>query len=222
MNEYTRQTLETLARGEACIWQLPEDGDLACMRGALKHGQILTLSPITDLSEIQVGDYVYLKWHGSYILHIVQEIQGEQFLIINSLGKVNGWTHGSNILGRVTKIVDPPPFPGVPELLQRLEDAVQRWASAHPPGTEEVRALLAVLDDMRWYARRIGPERWERWPCQNRYSFRWHLWHITREFENSPETAVTALRMLIDHAKQHVGWAAELIRLWDEPSYTPE
>lgn len=222
MNEYTRETLETLALGEDYTWVIPEDGDLACMRGVLKHGQVLTLSPIRDLGEIQAGDYVYLKWHGSYILHIAQEIQGEQFLIVNSLGKVNGWAHGSQILGRVTKIVDPPPFPEVPELLQRLDGVVQRWASVLKSDSAEVRALLGVLEDMRWYAARIDPGRWELWPRQNRYSFRWHLWHITREFEDALDAGAESALALIDHAKQHVGRAAELVRLWDDPAYAGE
>jgi hypothetical protein len=53
--------------------------------------------------------------------HLVQEIQGDQFLIANSLGKINGWISGSDILGRVTQIVDPEPRPSIPAMLTLLE-----------------------------------------------------------------------------------------------------
>lgn len=99
--------LEALANGRS--YQIgPLEGDLASMRAVLKQGQVLTISPVTNFHEIKAGDIVFVKWRGgNHILHLVKEVQDEQFLIINSLGKVNGWTHGTNILGKVTHIQEP-------------------------------------------------------------------------------------------------------------------
>jgi hypothetical protein len=70
--------LEALKEGKSYTWTVPDGGNLASMRKAIKHGQTLTMSPIGDPSEIQVGDLVLVKWHQSDIFHIVGEIQGEQ------------------------------------------------------------------------------------------------------------------------------------------------
>ena len=89
------------------------------MRKAIKHGQSLTMSPIANPAEIQVGDLVLVRWHQGLIFHIVGDIQGDQFLIVNSLGKVNGWVGPKEILGRITKIVEPEPRPDVPYMLEQ-------------------------------------------------------------------------------------------------------
>jgi hypothetical protein len=50
-----------LERGESYTWTIPDGGNLASMRKAVKHGQTITISPIGDPTEIQVGDIVYVK-----------------------------------------------------------------------------------------------------------------------------------------------------------------
>jgi hypothetical protein len=95
------------------------------MREAVKHGQTLTMSPIVNPREIQVEDLVLVKWHQSDIFHVVGEIQGDQFLIVNSLGKINGWVKATEILGRITKIIEPEPRPSVEIMLEQLETAYQ-------------------------------------------------------------------------------------------------
>ena len=117
--------LEALKEGKSYTWTVPDGGNLASMREALKHGQTLTMSPVVNPSEIQIGDLVLVQWHQSDIFHIVGEIQGEQFLIINSLGKVNGWVSAKEILGRITKIIEPEPRPSVEVMLEQLELAYQ-------------------------------------------------------------------------------------------------
>ncbi|MBN1933104.1 MAG: hypothetical protein JW934_00490, partial [Anaerolineae bacterium] len=76
--------LEALKEGRSYTWTVPDGGDLASMRAAIKHGQTLTMSPIANLQEIWVGDMVLVKWHQTDMMHLVQEIQGDQFLIANS------------------------------------------------------------------------------------------------------------------------------------------
>jgi hypothetical protein len=70
-----------------------------------------------------VGDFVLVKWHRGDIFHIVGEIQDDQYLIVNSLGKVNGWVPAKDILGRATKIIEPEPRPSVPVMLDQLQAA---------------------------------------------------------------------------------------------------
>jgi hypothetical protein len=207
--------VEALKEGREYEIQVPEDGDLASMRQALKHGQVLTLSPVADWRAVQPGDIVLVKWRGGgYILHLVQEVQGDQFLIINSLGKVNGWAHGRDILGRVTRIVDPPSLPPVPEMLAILQTACQALASQL--SGEDTARMFSVLDDLHWYTARFGPERWAQFPRQNKMSFRWHLWHITQEgVRLAGQAAPVVLLPFIDHAKEHIGYVAELSQLFN-------
>jgi hypothetical protein len=71
--------LEALREGRSYTWTVPDGGNLASMRKAIKHGQTLTMSPITDTNEIQAGDLVLVKWHQTDIFHIVGEIQETNF-----------------------------------------------------------------------------------------------------------------------------------------------
>jgi hypothetical protein len=116
--------LEALAQGQSYTWTVPDGGDLASMREAIQHGQTLILAPVGDPAEIQTGDLVLVKWHQGDIFHLVGEIEGERFLIVNSLGKVNGWVGVDDILGRVTQIVEPEPRPSVEGMLAQLEAAI--------------------------------------------------------------------------------------------------
>jgi len=119
MSKHRDPLLEALKEGRSYTWTVPDGGDLASMREAIKHGQTLTMSPVVNPSEIQVGDLVLVKWHRGNIFHLVGEIQGDQFPIVNSLGKINGWVSGKDILGRITSIIDPEPRPSVPVMLEQ-------------------------------------------------------------------------------------------------------
>ena len=72
-----------MLEGRSFTWTGSEGGNLASMRAAMKHGQTLTLSPVADPHKVQVGDIVFIKWHNSHMMHLVQEIQGDRFLIAN-------------------------------------------------------------------------------------------------------------------------------------------
>ena len=210
--------VEALLAGEEYEIYTPEDGDLASMRAVLKHGQKLTLSPVRQASEIQLNDIVFLRWRQGHILHLVGEIQGDQFLIVNSLGKVNGWVGLDAILGRITRIVDPPPLPDQEQMFEMLEVAYLALAEGLQPADRQRQRLLSVADDLRWYARRLGAERWTAWPRANKASLRWHVWHLTcqaqeaaRALEKQPES----FDYFIDHGKEHVGCAAEIYALFE-------
>lgn len=208
--------LEALCAGRSYTWTESDGGDLASMRAAVKHGETLTISPIDNMHEIQVGDMVFVKWHEGYIFHLVQEIQGEQFLIVNSLGKINGWAKGSDILGRVTHRIEPEPRPSVPVMLDQLAAAYRALADRSQSTGHELDHLLSTVDDLRWYADRIGSERWSTLPQLNKWSFDQHLWHLTKEAKR----AVTAdsprsIEFYINHGKEHVGLVAEIFALFE-------
>ena len=206
--------LEALKEGQSYTWTVPEGGNLASMRKAIKHGQTLTMAPVTDSSEIQVGDLVLVKWHQSDIFHIVGEIQGDQFLIINSLGKVNGWVGSKEILGKVTKIIDPEPRPDVPILLEQLEHAYRMLIQREQPGDEDADRLLSIVDDLRWYAGRIGTDRWDVMPRSNIWSYHQNLWRLSRQARNAVEQS-TKIPEWTDLGKRCVGLASEIISLFE-------
>ncbi|MDX9952802.1 MAG: hypothetical protein RBT75_01845 [Anaerolineae bacterium] len=207
--------LEALKEGQSYTWTVPDGGNLASMRAALKHGQTLTMSPITDPSEIQVGDMVLVKWHQSDIFHIVGNIQDGQFLIVNSLGKINGWVAAPDILGRVTKIVEPEPRPTVETMLEQLETAYRILITSENTLPDEAQRLLTIIDDLRWYAARIGSERWYTMPRSNKWSFEQNLWRLIKQAREDAAPDPKRLYTLIDAGKQAVGLASEIVMLFE-------
>ena len=202
--------IEALVNGRSHTITIADGGDLASMRAVLKHGQTLTFSPVVDYHQVQVNDIVIVKWRGGgHIMHLVGDKQGDQFLIINSLGKENGWTHGSNILGRVTEIVEPDPQPSVPEMLTQLAAAYESIIAGMKVTSSDVERLRSVVADMRWYADLTGAEQWQQLPSLNEWSFSQHLWHLMKEAKRVAEMPTAAsVHPLIHHGKEHVGLIA--------------
>jgi hypothetical protein len=215
MSKHSDPLLEALKEGKSYTWTVPEGGDLASMRAAIKHGQTLTLSPILDPADIQVGDLVLVKWHQSTIFHMVGEIQGDRYLIVNSLGKVNGWVSAEEILGRITLIVEPEPRPDVPAMLGQLDAAYHKLIQLEHASDEEARRLSSIVDDLRWYAERIGSERWEGMPRSNKWSFEQNLWRLTRQAKNAIAPVPSRMQYFIDRGKECVGLASEIFALFE-------
>lgn len=187
--------LQAMLEGRSHTWRVSEGGSLASMRKAIKHGQTLTMSPITHPREIQAGDMVLVRWHGGLIFHIVGEIRGDQYLIVNSLGKINGWVGAAEILGRITTIVEPEPRPDVPSMLGLLEAECRRLIESTRATDEDARRLLSIVDDLRWYAGRMGPERWDVLPRDDKWSFEQNLWKLARQARDAgwPSPEICAL-----------------------------
>jgi hypothetical protein len=207
--------LEALNEGKSYTWTIPDGGNLASMREAVKHGQTLTMSPIVNPSEIQVGDFVLVKWHQSDIFHIVGEIQDERFLIVNSLGKVNGWVSAKEILGRVTKIIEPEPRPSVEVLLDELMSAYQALITVERASESEAQRMFAIVDDLRWYADRIGKERLDTMPRSNKWSFQQNLWRLTKQAKKATAPVSNRVLYFIDCGKECVGLASEIFALFE-------
>jgi hypothetical protein len=208
--------LEALQAGQSYTWTVSDGGNLASMRAAIKHGQTLTMSPIADPGEIKVGDLVLVKWHQGDIFHVVGEIQGDQYLIVNSLGKVNGWVSAKEILGRITQIVEPEPRPGVPAMLEQLDMAYHTLVQVEHASDEDAQRLFAIVDDLRWYAGRLGNERWDSLPRSNKWSFEQNLWRLTRQARDVTAPVPERMRSFIDRGKVCVGLASEIFALFED------
>ncbi len=216
MAKHRNYLLEALKEGRSYTWTEPDGGNFASMRAAIKHGETLTMSPVVDPREVQVGDIVFVKWHEGYIIHLVQEIQGDQFLIVNSLGKINGWVKGSDILGHVTQRVEQEPPPNVPVMLDQLEAAYRTLAARLPSTSAAGDRLRATVADLRWYADRISSERWSILPQLNKWSFDQHVWHLTKEAKRAAASdSPRPIEFYINHGKEHVGLIAEIFALFE-------
>ena len=215
MSKHKDPLLEALKEGKSYTWTVPDGGNLASMRAAIKHGQTLTMSPVANPSEIQVGDLVCVKWHQGDMFHIVGEIQGDQYLIVNSLGKVNGWASAEEILGRITNIIEPEPRPSVPIMLDQLNAAYHNLIKLECATDEEAQRFSAIVDDLRWYADRIGIERWNTMPRSNKWSFEQNLWRLTRQVKNPGKPVPNRICYFLDCGKACVGLASEIFSLFE-------
>ena len=207
--------LEALKEGRSYTWTVPDGGNMASMRKALKYGQTLTMSPITDPAEIQVGDKVLVKWHQSIIFHLVAEIKDGRYLIVNSLGGENGWVYAEAILGRITKVVEPEPRPDLEAMLELLETSYKNLISLDKPGEFEAGRLYSIVKDLRWYAGRIGAERCYEMPRSNKWSFEQNLWHLAKEAREAVAPVPERVLYFIDLGKQCVGLAGEIFALFE-------
>ena len=207
---------EALKVGHSYTWTIPDGGNLASMRNAVKHGQTLTMSPVADPNEILVGDMVLVRWHNGTIFHLVGEIQDDQFLIVNSVGKINGWLDRDAILGKVTRFVDPEPRPSLPTMLDRLEATYHKLIDHQQLDQDDADRLLSIPRDLRWYSVRIGTPRWDEMPRSNKWSFEQNLWHLTKRAESMAVSEFPPpIQSFIDRGKMCVGLAAELPSLFE-------
>jgi hypothetical protein len=146
----------------------------------------------------------------------VGQIQDDQFLIVNSLGKVNGWVSAQDILGRVTNIIEPEPRPSVPIMLGELDTAYHVLIQLEQPADDEAQRLLAIVDDLRWYANRIGTERWNKMPRSNKWSFEQNLWQLAKQAKKGIAPVPDRILYFIDRGKECVGLASEIFTLFED------
>ncbi|HSG43727.1 MAG TPA: hypothetical protein VLA72_11280 [Anaerolineales bacterium] len=208
--------LEALQEGKSFTWTISEGGNLASMRKAVKHGQTLAMSPVTDTTEILLKDIVLVKWHQSTIFHIVGDIQDNKFLIVNSLGKENGWVERESILGKISKIIEPEPRPSVSALLEQLQDAFTDSIEKLQPTTDNAQRLLRIVDNLRWYADRIGEQKRDFMPHDNVWSFHQNLWRLTRKATTFLQQTDHRIQTLIDQGNQCVGKVSDIISILEK------
>jgi len=207
--------LEALKEGRSYTWTIPEGGNLASMRKAVKHGQTLTMSPVDQSVEVQVGDLVLVKWHQGDIFHIVGEIKDDQYLIVNSLGKINGWVGKLEILGKVTKIIEPEPCPDVPVMLEQLDLSYRKLVEKEHLTDKDAQRLYSIVHDLQWYAERIRVERWDIMPRDNIWSFQQNLWKLLRQSKDAIQQETVNAYKIIDQGKKCVGLASEFVLFFE-------
>lgn len=72
------------------------------MQPKIHSGDLVTVSP--DIDNLEVGDIVLCKVHGTYYLHLIKAIEGPRYQIANNHGHINGWCTKNGIYGRVTAV----------------------------------------------------------------------------------------------------------------------
>jgi hypothetical protein len=140
---------------------------------------------------------------------LVGKIQNDQYLIVNSLGRENGWVDAEAIIGRVTQVIEPEPRPSVAKMLERLKNAYDQLPQLEAREADGER-LRVIIDDLSWYAERIGSERWDQMPRENIWSFEQNLWRLTKEAEKAAAPAADPIHYYIDRGKACVGLASEI------------
>jgi hypothetical protein len=85
-----------------------------------------------------------------------------------------------------------PTRPNVPAMLAQLEGACRRLLALHPAAEADAQRLMIVLEDFRWYAERLGEQ----------------------ASAAAEHPAGEPLRYFVDHGKEHVGQAAELLAIF--------
>ena len=110
--------------------------------------------------------------------------------------------------------MSPTTRPNVPEMLRQLERAYQHLLAHQPAHDANAQRLLTVLADLQWYSARLGTPRWEHVPRPARWSFADNLWHITEQaLAATQQPTDQPLCYFIDHGKEHIGQAAEIIAI---------
>lgn len=76
------------------------------MKGKIESGQLCTVEPIADFTELEKGDIVLCKVNGNEYLHLIKAINGARFQIGNNRGRINGWIGTNSIFGKCVKVED--------------------------------------------------------------------------------------------------------------------
>ena len=92
--------IEKLKEGEPVSFR-PTGGS---MKGRIEPGQLCTVQPVTDPSQLAIDDIVLCKVAGNDYLHLIKAIDRGRFLIGNNRGGINGWVGAHGIYGKATKI----------------------------------------------------------------------------------------------------------------------
>ena len=73
----------------------------------LDDGDRVTVEPF-GAREPAVGDIVLVRCRGHEYLHLIKACRGDQFLIGNNRGGINGWVSRRQVFGLATQIVSAP------------------------------------------------------------------------------------------------------------------
>lgn len=74
------------------------------MEPKIKHGNIVTVSPIQDPASLTKGDIVLVTVNGNQYLHLISATDKTRVQISNNKGHVNGWVSRKSVHGILTDI----------------------------------------------------------------------------------------------------------------------
>jgi hypothetical protein len=97
MNTTKEMMVKRLRDGET-IYGYKEGGN--SMVPLIHHRQPVDIRPVDK--ELEKGDIVFARIGHRFYLHLISAIDGDRVQISNNRGRVNGWTHRSNVYGLVT------------------------------------------------------------------------------------------------------------------------
>jgi translation initiation factor IF-1 len=93
-----QEIADRLEAGEVVKTRLPGNS----MSGRIESGDLVTIEPVS-IDLCKVGDAVYCKVNGRYMLHLVKaKGQDGRLQIGNNHGHVNGWT--KTVYGKCVKV----------------------------------------------------------------------------------------------------------------------
>lgn len=96
--------VQRLLAGET-IYRYKEGGN--SMVPLIRSRQAVDIRPVDK--DLEVGDIVFCKVHGRYMMHLITAIDGDRIQISNNHGHVNGWTNANKVYGLVSVSPDEPP-----------------------------------------------------------------------------------------------------------------
>ena len=95
-----QETCNHLLNGETC----KVTGIGNSMLPLLKSRQAVICEPITDDTTLRKRDIVLCKVRGRHYLHLIHGIRnGNEYLIGNNRGHMNGWIRRNQIFGKVVE-----------------------------------------------------------------------------------------------------------------------
>jgi len=100
-------------------------------------------------------------------------------------------------------------------ILEQLEIAYQALITLEQAADSEAQQMFAIVNDLRWYAGRIGRERLNKMPRSNKWSFEQNLWRLTKQAKKAIAPVPNRVLYFIDCGKECVGLASEIFALFE-------
>lgn len=97
---WAKYTIEKLNQGE--VVQIRPHGN--SMTGKVDDGDLVTIMPLNESTELDKGDVVLCRVKGNDYLHLIKAVSDGRYLIGNNHGGINGWASRNAIFGKVIKV----------------------------------------------------------------------------------------------------------------------
>ena len=100
-------------------------------------------------------------------------------------------------------------------MFEQLEMAYRELITLGQATDDEAQRMFAIVNDLRWYADRIGKERLDVMTRSNRWSFEQNLWRLTKQAKKAAAPVSNRVLYFIDCGKECVGLASEIFALFE-------